>query len=138
MRNTFRVGSIIKIENKITAGAMHAIKNPLRLLELFMLFFPFLKMKLRRAESCPPSKNTIYIISEDTIIFKDTIFRCCCYLRFARIWSLEEITLSIHSSSVISPETKEFTGSKNTVRTSTPGIASNAAKLPIAGFTPFS
>ena len=45
---------------------------------------------------------------------------------------------SIHCCSVMLPDTRELTGSKNTVRTSTPGMALKEAKLPIAAFAPLS
>lgn len=37
IRNTFKVGNIINTRNKITAGAMHTTKKPLRPLAFFIL-----------------------------------------------------------------------------------------------------
>ena len=37
IRNTFKVGNIINTKNKITAGAMHTAKKPLRPLAFFIL-----------------------------------------------------------------------------------------------------
>ena len=59
-------------------------------------------------------------------------------MMLARIWSLADLMPSIHCCSVVLPETRELTGSKNTVRTSTPGIAVKEAKLPLAAFAPLS
>lgn len=131
IRNTFKVGNIINTKNKITAGAMHTAKN--RFVLWLFHTFTFLSnkpyyLKFGGQKFCPPTHFT-------TIALRQTKNS---YFKFARIWSLAEIIPSIHACSSISPDTNEFTGSKNTVRTSTPGIASNAAKLPIAAFAPLS
>ena len=41
IRNTFKVGNIINTKNKITAGAMHTAKKPLRPLAFFILSHSF-------------------------------------------------------------------------------------------------
>lgn len=131
IRNTFKVGNIINTKIKLTAGAMHTAKN--RFVLWLFHTFTFLSnkpyyLKFGGQKFCPPTHFT-------TIALRQTKNS---YFKFARIWSLAEIIPSIHACSSISPDTNEFTGSKNTVRTSTPGIASNAAKLPIAAFAPLS
>lgn len=61
IRNTFKVGNIINTKNKITAGAMHTAKKPLRPLAFFsyggsslwgftILLFVFLRIDAGRGK----------------------------------------------------------------------------------------
>lgn len=131
IRNTFKVGNIINTKIKLLLVLCIPPKNRF-VLWLFSYFHvPFKQtvlFKIRRTKILSADSFT-------TIALRQTKNS---YFKFARIWSLAEIIPSIHACSSISPDTNEFTGSKNTVRTSTPGIASNAAKLPIAAFAPLS
>lgn len=53
IRNTFKVGNIINTKNKITAGAMHTAKKPLRPLAFSYFHVPFKQtvlFKIRRTK----------------------------------------------------------------------------------------
>lgn len=131
IRNTFKVGNIINTKIKLLLVLCIPPKNRF----VLWLFHTFTFLSNKPYYLKFGGQNPVRRLIFTTIALRKTKNS---YFKFARIWSLAEIIPSIHSCSVISPDTKEFTGSKNTVRTSIPGIASNDAKLPMAAFAPLS
>jgi len=134
MRNTLRVGKIIKMKNRMVAGATQRNTNRLRLLSDF-IDKPFLSTGIQK----PKKAEAVKTASAGQGLGSCFRMQLRSYsMMLARIWSLADLMPSIHCCSVVLPETRELTGSKNTVRTSTPGIAVKEAKLPIAAFAPLS